>query len=383
VAEWTSSWFEPYRDSRHKDSYMGRWVKIIRGGGAGDGEMLVLRPACRNYVGGGPDAPPYPENYFMWAGGRLGHYMRSGQDALGPTVRRAVRPQKIKEDTLDLDRFVGADTHNWIESGAEPENHVFVTGRSHSILLIPYTSFLRTEGLLDMRDAWKRPSKFRKTRSLAKKTETEYPFWTLGVLHTDVPLEPVMVRKSMTTEEEEKMKKRSRGRARVPPTVKGACPPGTYLLGIWYGNLTVLTPSMEFVGFIPKMKGQKSQFEVKKVKAAERTEPSLAIFPDEDWADFSFDMPLGGKGVSEDERLIVSGRLLFELGSLETAGVWEREDPGKELRDALWQKWLEAEAAAAKSGDKGPPEDAGKPDAGKPDAGKPDEGKPGATDGDK
>nr|MDJ0522797.1 SUMF1/EgtB/PvdO family nonheme iron enzyme [Planctomycetota bacterium] len=219
VAEWTGSWFEPYRKNSKRHNFMGRWVKVIRGGSASDGEMLVLRPACRNFVGAGPDAPPYPDNDFPWVGFRLASYMKSGRDQLYPIVRRATRPKKLKEEQLDLGHFIGAVTRNWVEPGATPVNHVYVLGRSYSIVLVPQTSFLYEQGLELMRRSWKRPTSFKSERGLRKKSETEYPFWTLGIFHTDVPLENVNVRKPAEPVEPgtkgKKKKKGRRGRGRA------------------------------------------------------------------------------------------------------------------------------------------------------------------------
>ena len=355
VAEWTESWFEPYPRNKAEHNFMGRWVKVIRGGSAADGEMITLRPACRNYIGGGPDAPPYPDATFKWAGFRIASYMKSGRDQLGPIVRRAVSVNKMKEPTLDLDRFVGSITRDWVEPGATPENHVYILGRGHSIVLIPHKTFLRETGLEFMQRAWKRPGGYKNARGIAKKSESQHPEFTLGVLHTDIRLEPVLVPKpeepAADTDKKKKKKKRrrsKRGRAKAPEVVEGSCPPGTYILGVWFGRLAILTPGMEFVAFMPLMEDQKSAFSVEKVKPDEVAPPKLAVDAELDWADYAFDMPLGGKGVDEKLRLKVTGRFQFEVGSLEAAGTWIQEDPAAELTQALHTQFLEAEAAAAK-----------------------------------
>ncbi len=351
VAEWTSSWFHAYRGAKEKmrHSYMGRYVKVIRGGGGGDGEMLVLRPACRNYIGGGPGAPPYPENAFEWAGFRVASYMKSGRDQLDPIIRRAVRANKLKPHQIDMDRFIGAATKNWVEPAAEPVNHVFFLGRAHSIVLVPYKQFLWEEGMQNMRNAWRRPTSYKTVNGLSKKSQSAHPEWVLGVLHTDVPIEPVLVRKVVSEEEEgekkKKKKRRRRGRAKAPETQEGKCPPGTYVLGIWFGELCLMDSSLEFVCFIPKKKDQKSHFKIAKVKPEDAPATKLAVDALSDWADFEFDMPLGGKGV-KTHRLHVSGRFQFEVGSLEAAGVWVQEDPAKEITAEKWKAWLEAEEEA-------------------------------------
>lgn len=369
VAEWTSSWFEPYPGNKHHQNFMGRWVKVIRGGSAADLEMIALRPACRNWIGGGPDAPPYPDAYFKWAGFRVASYMKSGRDQLSPIVRRAVRPKKIYDSELDLDRFVGSVTRSWVEPDAVPENHVYVLGRSNSVVVLPIKSYLREQGMEQMRKAWKRPMKTAK--SIAKKASEEHPFWIVGVLHTDIRLDPVLVRKVEVTEPGDKKKKkkkgRRRGRAKAPETQEGVCEPGTYLIGNWFGRLALLTPGKEFVCFIPKPDKKFKPFEVKKLDAEERTDPTLLVDPELDRADFEFDIALGGKSVSDEMRLITRGRLQFDVGSLESAGTWVQEDPARGLTRVLLDAFRTAEEKAAAEAPKKK-----KPDSKKK---KPDEGK--------
>ena len=76
------------------------------------------------------------------------------------------------------------------------------------------------------------------------------------------------------------------------------------------------------------------------------------VDPELDWADFEYDIPLGGKSMDEDVRLIVRGRLQFEVGSLEVAGTWIQEDPAGEITKRLWDEWIAAEAIAAKEREK-------------------------------
>ena len=349
VTEWTSSWFEPYPGNKARDNKMGRWVKVLRGGSAADMEMLALRPACRNWVGGGHDAPPYPDATFKWSGFRLAAYMKSGRDQLTPIVRRAVRSKKVPEEAIDEDAFVGAVTRNWVESGAEPVDHIFIQGRSNAIVIVPLKNFIRETGMEEMTRAWKRPNNFKKASGIAKKASEEHPFWITGVLHSDIRIEPVQVRKVEDPNEAGKKKKkrgRRRGRAKAPETQSGYAAPGTYLIGNWFGRLALFTPGKEFVCFIPPAPKQQP-FEVMKLKADERPAPVLKVTPDLDWADFEFNIHLGGKGVDEDLRLVTRGRLQFEVGMLESAGTWRQEDPAAELTKALYAQYEAAEAAAA------------------------------------
>lgn len=370
VAEWTSSWFRPYAGSRATDhSLMGEWVKVIRGGGAGDGEMLVLRAACRNFIGGGPDAPPYRENYFKWVGFRLASYMKTGRDQLGPITYRANRARKMPEERLALDRFIGAVTRAWVEPDATPLNHVYIQGRSHSIVFIPQKTFLFEDGLQDMQKAHKRPTRFKKGTSLRKATETNGPFFTLGVLHSDMPITPVLVRKPEEPGKPGKKKRRGRGRAKAPETVKGTAAPGTYLLGVWFGRIALLTNSGEFVAFLPKPEGVDKKWQTIDVDKLDETPAStLMVDSDLDWADFSFAMPLGGKGTKDEVHVVVKGRLGFEVGALDEAGVWIQRDPAADL----WAK-LQTEFAAG-----GDDKDDAKKKSGKSKSGKSNSGKEGA-----
>ena len=351
VAEWTSSWFEAYTKSRAKrHPRMGEWVKVIRGGGAGDGEMLVLRGATRNFIGGGADAPPYPENYFQWVGFRLASYMKSGRDQLGPIIRRANRAKKMPGARLAQRRFIGSVTRNWVEPDATPDNHVYIRGRSHNIVLIPQKSLLREQGLQAMQRAWKRPASYRKATGLRRNSETADPFFTLGVIHSDVPITPVLVRAPEEPGKGGKKKKRRRGRAKAPDTVEGTAPPDTYLLALWFGQLALLTPSGEFIAFLPKPEGIEdkkwSPVDVQKVK--ELPASTLSVDPDLDWADFSFAVPVGGKGKDTESTVLVTGRLGFEVGALDEAGTWIQQDPAAELTAKLRAEFRAAEAEEAK-----------------------------------
>jgi formylglycine-generating enzyme required for sulfatase activity len=360
VAEWTSSWFEPYPGNRFRQKFMGHYVKIIRGGGAGDGEMLVLRPACRNWVGAGPNGPPYPDNAFEWVGFRVAAYMKSGRDQLDPIVRRATSAKQIRESWLDLERFEGAATHNWVQPGAVPDNHVYFLGRSYAVVLIPQKAFLFEQGgMAEMTQAWMHPSRYRSTSSLARKSDDERPFWTVGVLHTDVPVQPVLVRKPLEPVKGSKRShgfRRTHGRAREPATVKGSLAPGTYLLGIWFGKLAVLSTTREFVCFLPVPSSVKDPVQVKKVAAEDVQPTKLEVNPELDWANFRFSEPLGGRGTDARERVIVTGRLQFKVGSLAAAGKWLQADPAKDLTAKLRAAYAAAEKAGPKDkGDKDAP----------------------------
>ena len=137
VAEWTSSWFENYPGNTTRNNYLGRYVKIIRGGSGTDQETVVLRPAFRNFQGNDAKGPPYPRNGYPWAGTRMAAYLESGRDQLGPITRHVVRYKKVKEHHLDAEHFKGTVSNNWTEPGAEVTNHMYVLGPSAAVVFIP------------------------------------------------------------------------------------------------------------------------------------------------------------------------------------------------------------------------------------------------------
>jgi hypothetical protein len=324
VAEWTSSWFGAYPGNDETSISMGNWVKVIRGGSAADTEMIVLRPACRNWVGGGPDAPPYPENAFPWCGLRLAHAPDPGANRLGPILRRATRARKIAEDHLDLERFLGADTLVEAPGVATGVPLVLELRRRAAVVLIPVRSLLRPEGFEAMRNAWKKPMRMNTTERLLAASQTGRVEWYLGVLHSDLPLEKVErpVETAAERARDEDDRAGSRHRQRPLRTAPGTLAPGTWLLGLWQGRLALLHPDGSLAAFLGPVGRFAPGVEVLDATEGPARERHLAVDPDLDWATIVFDVPLGGKDVPDALRVVVRARLDFDVGSLERAGSW-------------------------------------------------------------
>ena len=288
VAEWTSSWFLPYAGSkvgRHK--YMGRWVKVIRGGSAADLESLVLRPAARNFIGAGPKAPPYPDNRFRFVGFRLAAYQQPGLDHVAPVVRRAATGH-LKPDAFDGDRFAAFVQRDWLDAKTTSLNHVYVRGRATAVVFVPVTYLLRDESSPAMAKAWKDPAGFRSKAGLKGRLRTEEPYFAVGVLHLGLPLDGVQVPKAGA-------KPRARGSARAPKTESGRCEPGTYLVTVWHGRVALTTPAREFVCFLPELAKRVPSVEVRPRASEQLGPPTLKPSREADEGGLDFTVLLGGK----------------------------------------------------------------------------------------
>ena len=87
---------------------MGEYVKVIRGATFMRPELLVLRLAARNFIGGGMKAPPRPGNRFEYIGFRCAWSEQPGLDQLGPIVRRVSRGRRVTGETIVLERYAGS-----------------------------------------------------------------------------------------------------------------------------------------------------------------------------------------------------------------------------------------------------------------------------------
>ncbi len=335
VAEFTSSWFYAYPGDKIVNRFMNDTIKVIRGGTAADQEWLVLRGACRNWVGAGSEARPYPDNAFRWVGGRLAFYDEPGRDAIGPILRRASGGGRISKKDLNIKGFAGAVTRNWVQAGAKAENHVYIKGRARSIVFIPVTSYIREEGMQFMEEAYKKPQRYRTDKGIAKNNISERPQWILGVLHTDVSIKDVQVRKpeSQLTEAEKKKKERRKRRGRLKKelfaTIPGTLAPGTYIVSLWHGRVALTDATMSFKCFIPKPAGQKeAQYKVIKLRKPEEFKATtLGFDPDADEANISFHYPIGGRKDKSHMHLAVEFRLIFPSDELATkGGDWQTHD---------------------------------------------------------
>jgi len=338
VAEWTSSWFDAYPGNPRKNSFLGRWVKVLRGGGAGDTEKLVLRSACRNFIGGGHGAPPFVGNRFPWAGFRLAAYRVPGQDQVGPVLRRATRQKKLAEEAFAAERFTGMVTRNWVSPDAQPKDHVYVLGRARAVIFVPMRTLLREQGTLAMRDAWAHPVRFRSTqRLLSQSARAPLP---LGALHTDLPLEGLEIAAS-AQERTPAKKKRGRRREGPPPTETGTLSPGTYVLAVWHGRLAVLHSDHTFAAFLPRRAGpgsrkpnsrkpnsrkDKPSVEVRSHSSKQVGPPTQRLTRQAGEGLLDFVVALGGKTSPEKWQVVVRVRLPYVPDALASPFAWLHSD---------------------------------------------------------
>ncbi|MDF1702342.1 MAG: SUMF1/EgtB/PvdO family nonheme iron enzyme, partial [Planctomycetota bacterium] len=325
VAEWTSSWFAPYPDSRiEPHPYMGSWVKVIRGGSAVDLETLALRPAARNFVGAGPDAPPYPENLFQFVGFRLASYRQPGRDHVAPVVRRATSGH-LKPGALDRERFAAFVQRDWHPADAEVPNHVYVRGRATAVVFVPVTHILRPTGGPRMMAAWKNASALRKASGLRKKARDESPFFVLGALHLDLPLEGVDVPTGVAV-------KKTRGSAKAPATEPGRCAPGTYLVTLWFDRIALTTATREFVCFLPALASKIPSVEVRPRSSESLGSPTLRPSLERDEGGLDFTVLLGGRRSKDKYVVRVRAALPYAkdafLGALARDG-WLKSTDGR------------------------------------------------------
>ena len=271
VAEWTSSWFDLYPGcTAMRNSYAGKYVKVIRGGSAADGDAITLRSAARNFVGAGPAAPPYPENAFQFVGLRLASYAQPGLDHVGPIVRRATGGG-LRRSALDADRFAAFVARTWARADQPVVDHVHVLGRSTAVVLVPVTYILRDDIGPSMAAAHARPSKWRTTAGFVARTSEREPEFAAGVLHTDLPLLGVDLR----TPDDTSSTKSRRGQPKPPATRTGTLPGGTYLVVPWFGRVALTTPTFEFVAFLPEPEGKIPSVEVRPWSSERLGPPTL------------------------------------------------------------------------------------------------------------
>ena len=346
VAEWTGSWFQKYPsdESKTENSWLGEYIKVIRGGSAKDLEWLVLRPAFRNWQGGGSHAPPYPSNRFPWVGFRCAAYLEPGRDHLGPISRRVTRRMKVRSTWLDEASYLGAATRDWSPVGTIDSNQVHILGPSYSIVFIPLKAMFFEDAVKENKELWEKPTRANKGVTLKKRSEAEYCFLPVGVLHTDVPLVELDVVKptsEMTEDELKDLEKKRKRKDAFKPFVKGGgeAPAGSYIIGYWHGEAALFDASMDLVAFIPKMTEQLIQVDVQKANKPAQVPPSsLSLDADLDEGRIQHWFPLGGK--KRDPKLYVTLDigLRFKQGQLyaktkNDTNPWELSTPA--VRAAL------------------------------------------------
>ncbi len=331
AAEWTSSWFGTYPGSkapRHR--YMGRWVKVIRGGSAADGDKLALRSAVRNFIGGGAKAPPFPDNGFRFVGVRLAAYRQPGLDQVGPVVRRACGGRRLKAEALATERFAAFVSNDWVKPEAVAANHVTIRGRSTAVVFVPVTHLLRNQPSPIMQAAWKDPQALRKLPGLLRAARTKHPYFVAGVLHSDLPLEGLEVPDHAANSAKKKRKRR--GRSKPPITKPGGCAAGTYLVTLWFGRLALTTPDLEFVGFLPGLGKKIPSVEVRPRPSKELGSPTLRPSLEADEGALDLTVPLGGSRSPEKTVVRLRARLPYAKDAFHGAHArapWLRSTDGR------------------------------------------------------
>jgi formylglycine-generating enzyme required for sulfatase activity len=340
VAEWTDSWFLPYPKGNQNHDFM-RAVKIIRGGTAVDQELLVLRPAYRNFVGEGFKAPPYPQNRYRWVGFRCAWWPQPGANQAPAILARIYKDGRLKlaqeadeglgrparPDQLDKSRMAGSVAENFIPTDVSPENGIGVLGRCRAVVAVPRSYVLDTED-----PAGDAPSVVRaKSKAgLLGESETASPVIVLGAFHTDVRLPKVWVRlvlpppaNEQERKEREKEKEKKRGRSEAPAVIEGVCQPGTYILGLWHKRLCLLDGSREFKCFLTAA-DKAPNLDVKKLKSDETPTPcKVQVDADLGTISVTLAMPLMiGKNADETLWLTASFSAAADTKDLESANGW-------------------------------------------------------------
>jgi formylglycine-generating enzyme required for sulfatase activity len=325
VAEWTSSWFEAYpgwngsTDPRVNfySAYQGTFARVIRGASCADGERVALRSAYRDFVGGGRLKPPTPDHSFEYVGFRCAYYLTVGRDRLQSTIAKVLRPKKIRPEQIAADRFAGAVATRFAPKNATVKNHVYVTGRAHTMLFVP-VKHLFTDG--------KKRAPATTVAELLKLNPTTLDpaqeAVILGVIRTDVPLKvKVKDPKFVPPAEAAGAGRRERDRKdAVPhPIVPGTLEPDTYLLGLSRGQVGFYRSNLDLVAYVDQTPYVK-QPKLKKGEAVPAT--SLTVDADVDLVTLSFFVAYGGKGSTDEEGVTFTFAMNAETGAMEKAGSW-------------------------------------------------------------
>ncbi len=334
VSEWTSSWFSPYPgwtdpfanvkgagENQFANLYPD-FVKVIRGASCADREALVLRLAYRNFVGGGREARPMPQNRFEYVGFRCAAYLTPGLDRLEPSIARLLRPKKVKSEWIARERYGGGAANKYVPMGTVPDNHVFVTGGSSAILMAPFHVL--------QNDPKENPIA-RSAQDLVAASATAEGI-VFGVFHTDITVDKfaAMDPKVALPDAGAGFRKGSKPKKVPPPaTLPGkTLAPDTYVLSLVHGRVAVMRSNLDFVGFLD----EKPKLEGKKLKKNEKGEFELPpttflIESDADTVEVKTFLASGGKN-SEGEGFLLTFRFSTVSGALDKAGSW-RATEGK------------------------------------------------------
>jgi len=327
VSEWTSSWFAPYpgwtdpfanvknaSKNLFEDLYPD-YVKVIRGASCADRETIALRLAFRNFVGGGHEARPRPQNRFEYVGFRCAAYLTPGMDRLEPSIARLLRPKKIKSEWIARNLYGGGAANKYLAEGMAAENHVFVTGPSSAILMAPFR-------LLQLDPKENPLARNAPDLVAASNTSEGIPF---GVFHTDITVVKFaeMDPKVALPDAGTGFRKGKPKKVPPPATIPGkTLAPDTYVLSLVHGRIGVLRSNLDFVGYLdekPKIEGKKLKKNDKGVIEIPST--TFLIEPDADTVEVKTFLASGGKN-SEGEGFLVTFRFTTETRALENAGSW-------------------------------------------------------------
>lgn len=322
VAEWTSSWFDPYPGWKgstdisvnpYASYHGGDFAKVIRGGSCADRERAVLRGAYRNFVGVQRKKPPRPENSFDYCGFRCALYLTPSLDRLEPAVARLLRPKKVRREQVAKERFAGAAVNAFAPADATVENHVHVVGPSSAVLLAPlYKVFWRDDEKARAKNA---------AELLAATPDEDHPDpLAIGVFHTDVDLAKVKAldRAAAAAKEAEEKGKRRRGskeKSELPPTVVQDQKRGTYVLALSHGHIGLYADNLDFIAFL----GKPTITDVKIKKGEAPPKATLAIDPDVDLIKATLWIGIGGKNWDETSYVKIQFQVDTVAGQLEKA----------------------------------------------------------------
>jgi formylglycine-generating enzyme required for sulfatase activity len=329
AGEWTSSWFNVYpgwvgetdgvKNPLHRFTDATGFVKVIRGASFKDRERLVLRNSARAFIGAGDRDPQTPENRFPNVGFRLAAYLRPGLDRLETVVASLVKPKKIREEQLAPARLGGATSTHWTSPGQAAVDHVHVLGPSATILLCP----LRALNLDD-----KVVPQVKIAADILDKSKAEAPL-ILGAFHTDVPIAKVRIRAPAPADA--KPPRRGPVEPHVSEKPDQKIPAGSYIVGIWFGEVALFAPNLDFVGYLGKPTITAKNLD----KPKDGAEPpsistSIVLDSDVESAKFIVWLPIGGKTISDSTGALISWTNEFEPEALEKAGRNWRDSPPAE-----------------------------------------------------
>jgi hypothetical protein len=179
-----------------------------------------------------------------------------------------------------------------VAPGARPDAHVFVTGGSTTILVVPFRALEP--------DPKERPIARATPGGLAAaSTGPEgVPF---GLLHTDLPVHG-FARSVLDTPPpapEPGFRKGRAGRSPLPETRSGGTlAPGTYVLSVLHGRIAALGADLRFVGFLDEKPRIDDLRALLPSPGAPKTE--VTVDPESDTVGVRTWIASGGKGVASD-----------------------------------------------------------------------------------